>query len=119
MIEAAARELRFALRLPRRSPAFTAGAVVPLAFAIGCTACALTLADAFFYRPIGIHDPSRMTAVYAYSRQRSAYLSSSYPDLGDLQSLAGLVESAAAFVRIPVNVRGPEGAERMNSELGL
>lgn len=110
-------DFRFAVRLLSRNKGFTAGAVIPLAFAIGCTACALTLVDAILFRSLGIKDPDRMAAVYAFSRQRNTFLSSSYPDFRDLQSLEGMVESAAAFVRMPVNVRVAEGTERMNSEM--
>jgi hypothetical protein len=104
-IDDLSQDFRFAVRLPRRNRGFTAGAVIPLAFAIGCTACALTLVDAILFRPLGMKDPDRMTAVYAFSRQRNTFLSYSYPDFRDLQSLQSMVESAAAFVRIPVNVR--------------
>jgi hypothetical protein len=110
-------DFRFAVRLLGRNKGFTAGAVIPLAFAIGCVACALTLADAILFRSLGIKDPAGMAAIYAFSRSRSTFLSSSYPDFRDIQSLATLVESAAAFVRIPVNVRLAEGTERLNSEL--
>jgi predicted permease len=110
-------DFRFAVRLLSRNRGFTAGAVIPLAFAIGCTACALTLVDAILFRSLGMKDPDRMTAVYAFSRQRNTFLSSSYPDFRDLQSLESMVESAAAFVRIPVNVRLAEDTERMSSEL--
>lgn len=110
-------DLRYAVRLLARNRTFAAGAVVPLAFAIGCTACALTLVDAVLFRPLGIREPDRMAAVYAFSQQRNAFLSSSYPDFRDIESLNDLAESAAAFARIPVNVRLPEGTERFNSEI--
>jgi predicted permease len=113
----ALQDFRFAVRMLGRNRGFAAGAVVPLAFAIGCAACALTLVDAVLFRPLGMKAPDRMAAVYAFSRQRNAFVSSSYPDFRDVQSLGSIVESAAAFVRIPVNVRLAEGTERMNSEM--
>ncbi len=116
-ISQALQDVRFAIRLLRRDRGFTAAAVVPLAFAIGCTACALTLADAVLYRPIGIRDPGRLTAIYQFSRQRNAYQSCSYPDFRDVRSLGALVESAAAFVRFPVNLRSADVAERVNGEM--
>lgn len=116
-LHGALQDFRFAVRMLGRNRGFAAGAVVPLAFAIGCAACALTLVDAILFRPLGMKDPDRMAPVYAFSRQRNAFVSSSYPDLRDVQSLGSIVESAAAFVRIPVNVRLAEGTERMNSEM--
>ena len=113
----ALQDFQFAVRLLGRNPGFTAAAVVPLAFAIGCTACTLTLVNATLFRSLGTQDPARMAAVYGFSRQRNTYLSNSYPDLRDIQSLQGIVESAAAFVRMPVNVRLAEATERMKSEM--
>jgi predicted permease len=110
-------DLGFALRLLGRNRGFTTAAVVPLAFAIGCTACTLTLIDAVLSRSLGTKDPGRMAAVYGFSRQRNTFLSSSYRDFRDLQSIQSTVESVAAFVRIPVNVRSAGGTERMYSEL--
>lgn len=116
-IDDLSQDLRFAVRLLGRNRGFTAGAVIPLAFALGCTACALTLADSILFRPLGMKQPDRIAAVYAFSREKNAFLSSSsYPDFRDVQSLGSLVEAAAALVRVPVNVRLTEVTERMNSE---
>ncbi len=110
-------DLRYAFRLLRRNRGFVAGASVPLAFAIACTACALTLVDAVLFRPLGIREPGRLAAVYSFSRLKHAFASTDYADLRDIQSLTNIVQSAAAFVRIPVNVRLAAGTERMSAEL--
>ena len=58
-LERIVQDLRFAGQLLARNWGLTAGAVVPLGFAIGCTACVLTLVDAVLFRPLGLKDPNR------------------------------------------------------------
>ena len=110
-------DLRFALRQLRVNPGFAAGAILPLALAIGCTAAVLTLVDAVLFRPTGVHNPSRLAAIYTFSRTQTRYLSDSYPDFRDIGELSGFVDSTAAYVRLPISVRLTDGAERMNTEL--
>jgi len=110
-------DLRFAMRLLLRNRGFTAAAVIPLAFAIGCLACTATIADAILFRSLGMKQPDRLAAIYRFSREKNAFLpSTAYLDFRDVQSLGSLVEAAAAFARVSVDVRLSEGAERMNSE---
>jgi predicted permease len=112
------RDLRFAGRLLVRNRGFTAAAVIPLAFAVGCLACTATIADAILFRSLGMKQSDRIAAIYRFSREKNAFLpSTSYPDFRDVQSLGTLVEAAAAFARVSVNVRLSEAAEQMNSEV--
>ncbi len=46
-------DLRYGLRQLRLNPGFAAGAILPLAVAIGCAAAILTLTDAVLFRPMG------------------------------------------------------------------
>jgi predicted permease len=117
LLERLWQDLRYALRQLRRNPGFAAGAILPLALAIGCIASVLTLADAVLFRPTGIKDPSRVAAIYTFSRSSNRYLSDSYPDFRDISSLSGLVDSTGAYLRSSLSVRIQEGSERMNAEL--
>jgi predicted permease len=88
-----------------------------MALAIGCAAAVLTLTDAVLFRPTGVNDPSRVAAVYSLSSVNSRYLSDSYPDFRDVASLTDMVDSAAAYLRMKLNVRLTAGVESMNMEL--
>ncbi len=110
-------DLRYALRQLRRNPGFAAGAILPLALAIGCIASVLTLADAVLFRPTGVKDPSRIAAIYTFSRSSNRYLSDSYPDFRDITALTGLIDSTGAYLRTSLGVRIAAGTERMNTEL--
>jgi macrolide transport system ATP-binding/permease protein len=110
-------DLRYALRQLRRNPGFAAGAILPLALAIGCIASVFTLTDAVLFRPTGVKDPSRITAIYTLSRSQNRYLSDSYPDFRDIGALSGLIDSTGAYLRTSLGVRISQGSERMNAEL--
>jgi predicted permease len=117
-IEGIWQDLRFALRQMRLNRGFSAAAILPLALAIGCIAAVFTLVDAVLFRPTGVADPSRVAAVYTFSRAQNRYLSDSYPDFRDIRSLDGVLDSAAAYIATQFNnVRLTGGLESMNVDL--
>ena len=106
-----------ALRLLRSRPGFTLAAVIPLAAAIACATAVLTLVDAVLYRPLGVKDPASLAAIYGYSRAKASYLSDSWPEFRGVSALASVVQSAAAYVRFPLNADLGGGSERLAAEL--
>ncbi len=59
-LESVAQDLRYAVRLLKRSPVFTASAVCTLALGIGANAALFTLVNALLLRPLPVHDPNRL-----------------------------------------------------------
>jgi predicted permease len=110
-------DARYSLRQLRLNPGFAAGAILPLAVAVGCAAAILTLTDAVLFRSMGVKDPGNVATVYSFSPTTGRYLSDSYPDFRDAASLTDLVDSAAAYLRTPLNIRLTGSAESINTEL--
>jgi macrolide transport system ATP-binding/permease protein len=84
-------DLRYGFRTLRRTPGFTAVAVVVLALGIGVNATVFSVANAFFFRPLPVTDPD--TVVRVYSNRFSNTLPATYQQLRDrnttLSGLAG------------------------------
>ena len=113
------RDARHACGMLLRNPGFAVAAVVPLAIAVGFTTAVLTLVDAVLFRPLGVKDPGSLIAVYALLEQKGTtqYQSVSHADFRDIQALDDSVQSAAAYVRIPVNANAGQGLQRFYSEM--
>jgi predicted permease len=82
LIENLVRDVRFALRLLRKSPGFTVVAVVTLAMAIGANAIVFSVMNALILRPLNV---PQAESLYAIQHGNEASLFQSYPDYLDLR----------------------------------
>jgi predicted permease len=86
-------DLRFALRLLRKSPGFTIAAVLTLALAIGANAVVFSIMNAFILRPL---DVPHSESLYGIWRSADG-MSESYPDYLDLRDRNHSFESLIAY----------------------
>jgi putative ABC transport system permease protein len=63
MFDTVVRDLRYAVRVLRRTPAFTATSVITLALVIGACTAVFSLADAILLRPLPYPEPDRLAMV--------------------------------------------------------
>jgi hypothetical protein len=82
LIENLMRDVRFALRLLRKSPGFTAVAVVTLAMAIGANAIVFSVMNALILRPLNVPEAERL---YQLFRGKDNAGNQSFPDYRDLR----------------------------------
>jgi predicted permease len=78
-------DLRYALRLLRWNPAFTALAVTSLAIGIGFNTAMFSAVDALLFRPLPIERPDQIVDVYTRGTDGDTYATSSYPDFKDFR----------------------------------
>src|SRR5262245_10518828 len=67
-VEDAARDLRHGVRVLRRSPGFTAGALLTLAVGIGATAAIFSVVRTVMLEPLPYRDPDRIVTVWETNR---------------------------------------------------
>src|SRR5258708_2929494 len=79
-------DLRYAVRMLWKSPGFTAGAVLALAFGIGVNSAIFTLLNAIVLRPLPLRDAGEVVTMYQTMRglkNRNVHGSKSYFSYGD------------------------------------
>jgi predicted permease len=82
-IENLMRDVRFALRLLRKSPGFTAVAVLTLALGIGANAVVFSVMNALILRPLNVPEAERL---YQLFRGKDKAGNQSFPDYLDLRA---------------------------------
>jgi predicted permease len=88
-VDALVQDVRYALRLFRREPTFTAGAVLTLAIGIGANTAVFSLLNGYL-RPLPVPAPSEIVAIGGETRgdESSVRFSFSHPTLSDLRARA-------------------------------
>ena len=79
-LESVAKDVRYAIRMLRKSPAFTLVAVGTLALTIGANAVVFAALNAVILRPLAVPHPDRLYSVHRASDNAAAQ---SYPDYLD------------------------------------
>ena len=93
-IETLIQDVRFSLRMLRRSPGFTIAAVLTLALAIGANAVVFSMLNGLLLRPLNV---PRAQSLYALQRGNETYIVQSYPDYLDLRDRNRSFDGLAAY----------------------
>jgi len=116
-LEEALRDARLAARALRRSPVFAGTAVASLALGIGANVASFSAADAFLLRPLPVHQPDRLVAVFTRTPDRS-FDSLSYPEWEELQRSKEILDGAAAY-SLRQFAFAPDGASTPQMRMGM
>src|SRR5688572_17948010 len=86
MVDAWRHDVRFALRLLRKSPLFTATAALSLAIGIGANSTIFSVASAMLLRPMpGLAQPDRLVDIGRAGRGGATFDTVSYPNYSDIR----------------------------------
>ena len=104
-------DFRFAVRSLRKSPSFTAVALITLALGIGANAVVFSILDAVLLRPLPVEQPDRLLFVEARHGNRSPFPSHSFPDYLDFKNGTTTIDLAAYRIAA-MGLQSGSGAER-------
>ena len=91
-------DLKFGLRMMRRSPGFTAVAVLVLTLGIGGTAAMFGIINTLVWRPIAAKEPARLVRVYSKDKKPAGgYRGFSYPNFTEVREKNSAFTDVAAF----------------------
>ena len=96
LLEAAAQETRYALRRLRRSPGFTAVAILTLALGVGANTAIFTLLDALVLRNLPVPHPEELVRFGAYGEDDS-YTALSLPMFQEISRSQNVFSSTFAW----------------------
>jgi predicted permease len=94
LFESFTQDLRFAVRMLRKSPGFTFVAVVTLALGIGANAVVFGVLNALILRPLNVPDAESLYGIQ-HGNEASSY--QSYPDYLDLRDRNHTFDGLAAY----------------------
>ncbi|HET7697778.1 MAG TPA: ABC transporter permease [Vicinamibacterales bacterium] len=111
MFDTAWQDVRYGLRLLRRSPLFTATAALSLAIGIGANTTIFSVATAILLRPLpGLADPARLVDI-GRTTNGSGFDTATYPNYKDLRERVTTLSELYAYRGEPQAISLSDGAE--------
>jgi predicted permease len=86
MVETLLKDVRYALRWMRRSPGFSAVAILSLGLGVGVNTAMFSLVDSLLFRPLPVTSPSTLVDIFTTGGDGDEYATNSYPDYLDLKA---------------------------------
>lgn len=109
-------DLKFALRMLRKNPGFTAVAMVTLALGIGANTAIFSVVDAVLLQPLPYPDSSRLLSITHTDRQSGATgIPISFTKFTAVQEQTKTLESVAVFFQMTPSLVTERGAELVNA----
>jgi hypothetical protein len=112
-IEQFGQDVQYGLRMMRRSPAFTAVAVLTLALGIGANTAIFSVVQGVLLAPLPYHDPDRLVTVWLNNFRLNSPTSVSYRDFLDWELASPPFEKMAAYSRRSFDLSSPGNPEHL------
>ena len=118
MIETTLQDLRFGLRMLRRSPGFSLLAILCLTLGIGANAAVFSWVEGILFRPYPlVSHQEQLLALTGTARGESRHTGISWPDLLDLQRSSTLIDSFIVNKIMGTTLSVGDRAERMTGSI--
>jgi predicted permease len=117
-IDGLSNDLRYAARMLRRSPSFTAIAILTLALGIGANTAMFSVVNTVLLRPLPYQDPDRLAMLWTHDAKRDIREEgTSYPTFLDWRTQSRTFADLAICSRgNPVTLTGGDDPERVMGE---
>jgi predicted permease len=113
-METAGQDLRYGVRMLRRSPGFTLVAILTLALGIGANIATFTVVNAVLLSPLPYPRPEQLVRVYDDLRGSNTHdVGMSVPELWDLRDKSGVFQEISAAWPVDANLTGGEHPDRV------
>jgi MacB-like periplasmic core domain len=109
LIESLVQDLRFGLRMLRKSPSFTCVAIVTLALGIGANTLVFSVVNALLLRPLPVERPREL----AFLENEHYGPSQSYPDYKEIRDRNQTFAGLAGYRITPMDLGTNAGADRI------
>ena len=103
-------DVRYAVRMLRKSPGFTLVAILTLAFGIGINTAIFSFFDALVLRPLPVKDPGRIVNAYRTVQNESRYGTFSYLEYVYYRDQTSAFSGLAASGGARMTLSGKDGA---------
>src|SRR4051812_18016763 len=110
-------DLRYALRMLARSPAFTAIAVLSLALGVGANSAIFSLDNAVLLKPVPVEEPERLASVFVVDERNPGNLPVSHLNFKDLRDQNQVFTGMAAFAFAQVNYTAGSQSEEIPAQV--
>ncbi len=97
MLESVRKDVAYAWRGIRRSPAFFAVAMLSLGLGVGVNTAMFSLVDALLFRPLPVSAPATLVDVFTQGADSDEYATSSYADFVDLRAQNTVFSDMTAY----------------------
>ncbi len=110
------RDLRFSLRMTRRSPGVTAVALLALALGIGANSAIFSVVNGVLLRPLSYRDPGRLTQIWGTTPSKGIpFHQVMYADVVDWRKYSRSFEAIAACDTGTANLIAGDEPEQLSS----
>ncbi|HEY7405467.1 MAG TPA: ABC transporter permease [Candidatus Angelobacter sp.] len=117
-LEVLMQDLRYAVRVLRKSPAFAVVAIITLSLGIGANAAIFSVVNGVLLRPLPYEDPSRLVYVFSHAPERGLPDSvTSPPDFRTLRERNRTLVNLSALYTASFNLATGQQPERLRGEI--
>src|SRR4030095_8437199 len=110
------KDLRYAIRMLAKTPAFTLVAVISLALGIGANTTVFSLLDAAFLRSLPVQQPDRIVLIATGQAGGAPHTDFSYPSYTNLRDSNDALSGTIAYADTNFGLSAGDNTERIHGE---